>query len=328
VQTAGRLSSIQSLRALAVIAVLVRHCHDEFTVGSAGVDLFFVISGFIMVYASRELFGSVKNIGTFVRLRAIRIIPAYWIATIILGFILGMPSIEYLLKSLLLIPDSQAPFLKPGWTLVFEVFFYGLFACFIFLPMRTAITFLSGALIAIVIIGPHMRNPYVHYLSQPILLEFLAGTLAGVGFIEGLRLNRNTSLCIIFAAIILLSLSTILSEKSISGLRVVIWGIPASLLFVGTVFGPRIEAIEVKPIIMLGNISYSLYLTHWFFVATYGVQNPVATFVVSIIFATGFFYAIEKPIVEFLRHWSWRAHFVSRRVPPVPEPLDAVGLAG
>jgi peptidoglycan/LPS O-acetylase OafA/YrhL len=44
--------SIQSLRALAVLAVLVRHCRDEFTLGSAWVDLFFFISGFIMVYAS------------------------------------------------------------------------------------------------------------------------------------------------------------------------------------------------------------------------------------------------------------------------------------
>jgi exopolysaccharide production protein ExoZ len=133
-----------------------------------------------------ELFGSATSITTFTRLRLIRIVPQYWIATIILIFVLGMPAIDHLIKSFLLIPGEQ-PFLKPGWSLTFEMFFYGLFACFIFLPMRTTIKCLSGTLIAIVLIGPHIRNSYIQILSQPIILEFLVGALAGLAWTERFR---------------------------------------------------------------------------------------------------------------------------------------------
>jgi exopolysaccharide production protein ExoZ len=287
-QGTERVSSIQSLRALAAVAVLTRHCHDEFYLGSAGVDLFFVISGFIMVYASRDLFGSYASVKNFVRLRLIRIVPPYWIATTILIFVLGAPSIAELTRSYLFVPEGQ-PFLKPGRSLIFEMFFYALFACVLFLPMRSAVIALSGLLIAIVLVGPNIRNQYVLYLSQPILLEFLFGALAGLAFVEGLRLNRRWSFSVILVAILFFALSTTLREQPTQGWRVVAWGVPAALLFIGTVFGPNIKAVEIRPLIVLGNASYSLYLTHWFFVVTYGVANPLVTFVFSIIFAIGFF---------------------------------------
>lgn len=326
-QIERRLSSIQSLRALAVLAVLVRHCHDQFTIGSAGVDLFFVISGFIMVYASRELFGSTRNTAKFIRLRLIRIVPPYWIATTILVLVLGMPSLDHFIKSLLFIPDGQ-PFLKPGWSLTFEMFFYGLFACFIFLPIRTAVIFLSATIVGIVLIGPHFRNTYVLYLSQPILVEFVLGALAGLAFVEGLRINRVSSLCLILAGLLLFAVSTTLGEQPIGGLRFVTWGVPAWVLFVGAVFGPRTPALEIKPIVLLGNASYSLYLTHWFFVVTYGVANPIATFVFSIIFAIGFFLAVETPLVDLLRLWTKRANQESEILAPLsPKPAVVARVA-
>jgi exopolysaccharide production protein ExoZ len=326
-QTERRLSSIQSLRALAVFAVLVRHCHDQFTLGSAGVDLFFVISGFIMVYASRELFGSRRNVAKFVRLRLIRIVPPYWIATTILVLVLGMPSIDRFIKSLLFFPDGQ-PFLTPGWSLTFEMFFYGLFACFIFLPIRTAVMLLSGTIVGIVLIGPHIRNPYVLYLSQPILIEFVFGALAGLAFVEGLRINRISSVCLTLAGLLLFAVSTTVGQQPIDGIRFVTWGIPACVLFVGAVFGPRTTVLEIKPIILLGNASYSLYLTHWFFVVTYGVGNPIATFVISLIFGIGFFFVVETPLVDLLRRWTRKANQESEILAPLsPKPTVVARVA-
>lgn len=326
-QIERHLSSIQSLRALAVLAVLVRHCHDQFTIGSAGVDLFFVISGFIMVYTSRELFGSTRNTANFIRLRLIRIVPPYWVATTILVIVFGMPSFDRLIKSILLVPDGQ-PFLAPGWSLTFEMFFYGLFACFIFLPIRTAVMLLSGTIVAIVLIGPLIRNPYVLYLSQPILIEFVFGALAGLAFVEGLRINRISSVCLMLGGLLLFAVSTTVGQQPIDGIRFVTWGVPALVLFIGAVFGPRTTVLEIKPIILLGNASYSLYLTHWFFVVTYGVGNPIATFVISMIFAIGFFFVVETPLVDLLRHWTKQANQRSEILAPVsPKPAVVARVA-
>lgn len=92
--TTATLPGIQALRALAASAVLVAHTGGEFEqhlslpglgpnfgVGSAGVDLFFVISGFVMVYSSERLFGDRASFRTFLTRRAIRIVPLYWTMT-------------------------------------------------------------------------------------------------------------------------------------------------------------------------------------------------------------------------------------------------------
>src|SRR5690348_841715 len=90
----GTVVPIQILRAVAAIAVVVSHAAqnlDRFAIapntshffvsGAAGVDLFFVISGFVMVYASEPLFGSASGAVTFLYHRIVRIVPLYWLAT-------------------------------------------------------------------------------------------------------------------------------------------------------------------------------------------------------------------------------------------------------
>jgi peptidoglycan/LPS O-acetylase OafA/YrhL len=86
--------SIQALRAVAAIAVLVPHITSDFArylnqpdtfpafaIGGAGVDLFFVISGFVMVYASERLFQRDRGSLIFITHRIIRIVPLYWLVT-------------------------------------------------------------------------------------------------------------------------------------------------------------------------------------------------------------------------------------------------------
>ena len=81
----GRLASIQFLRGLAALSVTLAHalpyCGLEFRLGTAGVDLFFVISGFVMVYASEKYFAQRHGAREFMMRRLARIVPIYWATT-------------------------------------------------------------------------------------------------------------------------------------------------------------------------------------------------------------------------------------------------------
>src|SRR6266567_3039596 len=142
------ISSIQYLRAVAATMVVYHHARDRLPgfseafpspIGQAGVDLFFVISGFIMVVTT---WSKPVSPGVFMLRRVIRIAPTYWIYTTLLAFfILVFPSVlklevtpAHYLYSLLFIPhvspldNSVSPLLQLGWTLNYEMFFYCVFA--------------------------------------------------------------------------------------------------------------------------------------------------------------------------------------------------------
>jgi peptidoglycan/LPS O-acetylase OafA/YrhL len=155
-----KLNSIQYLRAIAAVSVVAGHLFEmvaqlsgslhynfanpELPTG-AGVDLFFVISGFIMVFASRKLFGTAGGARLFVTRRLIWIAPLYWaISTImvvlaILGSRTQLITAPSVIASYLFFPydtigggDGYAyPILDLGWTLNYEMMFYALFAAFI-----------------------------------------------------------------------------------------------------------------------------------------------------------------------------------------------------
>jgi exopolysaccharide production protein ExoZ len=131
-----RLQSIQFLRAIAALLVLLFHLSDgRIVTGASGVDIFFVISGFIM-----GTVGVGERPRDFIVKRAARIVPLYWLITMAMciGALLGVFSrfsydIESLVKSLLFIPYYDAsghiwPLVVPGWTLNLEALFYILFA--------------------------------------------------------------------------------------------------------------------------------------------------------------------------------------------------------
>jgi len=115
--------------------------------GMAGVDIFFVISGFIMVYVTHKwTAGAAKHIPEFLSSRALRIYPLYWIVSLpLLGLYLLRPDLVFsasvwnepnLLKSFLLWPDVAYPLLEIGWTLIHEMSFYLIFALILIAPRR------------------------------------------------------------------------------------------------------------------------------------------------------------------------------------------------
>jgi exopolysaccharide production protein ExoZ len=155
---------VHLLRAAAALAVMIAHAHQsaieigigdyvpDFPIGAAGVDLFFVISGFVMVVASADLFGQRGAPPYFLLRRLARIVPLYWLITGIFVFILlagrhhssSYLSASEVVTSLFFIPHSLpngavAPVYGLGWTLNYEMMFYVVFSAVLFLRPRIAI---------------------------------------------------------------------------------------------------------------------------------------------------------------------------------------------
>lgn len=196
-----KLHFLQSLRAIAAWLVITDHAllevtdnrpgdllsHLAWACGNAGVYVFFVISGFIMVHICWERFGRGAAAVDFLWRRIARIVPLYWLATAAAlayhrvsathGAHAGWAD---LLRSLAFIPysgddGSWHPILPGGWTLNYEMMFYMVFALGLKLPRKLALPAVVAALGAFVVVGPFLPKGAVAYLSSPIVLWFLLG---------------------------------------------------------------------------------------------------------------------------------------------------------
>jgi peptidoglycan/LPS O-acetylase OafA/YrhL len=149
-----KVQNVQALRGAAILLVVVYHTwtierrygggpgllSDWVAVGLSGVDLFFVISGFIMVTVTKSLVPGLTTATNFLYHRAARIYPIYWIYSLmLLPIFLVRPDMVNssqgnqvdLLASFLLLPQRLLPLLQVGWTLVHEIYFYLIFALFL-----------------------------------------------------------------------------------------------------------------------------------------------------------------------------------------------------
>ncbi|MDQ0391126.1 acyltransferase family protein [Labrys monachus] len=298
----GKIDAIQALRGVAALMVVARHSWESFNIGGAGVDLFFVISGFTMVYASKPMFGSGRSIFPFIERRLIRIYPVYWAATALIILLLGLPDMPNLIGSILLIPLADRPIINPGWTLIYEVFFYAIFAAMLCLPMRQAAAAVIGALLLVTVVGPYV--PFISAYADPIVLDFAAGVLLGVAYCEGARLTRLPANYLLLAGILMVGLIALLGEfNGQIWLRLIAWCLPATLIFVALVFGPERKILKTFVLQGLGEASYSIYVFHWVVYRGFlsAPHHRPATFITSIFLGLGFFFAFERPVLAFLR---------------------------
>ena len=315
--------SIQHLRAVAALSVALFHACQwsqiDFSIGAAGVDLFFVISGFVMwtVTTGRDA-GPLD----FIRRRLIRVAPLYWLVTLALVagalvFPQRFPDVEpradHVLLSLAFIqhmnPDGQPfPILTPGWTLNYEAVFYLVFASCLVLPVRRRLAALTMALTLLSLAGFVWPPGYVMLLN-PMFLQFLAGVWLARLAQEGLLPERAVGwllLALGLGLFLLLWLSAIDPDLW----RPMIWGVPATLVVAGAV---SIEADGGWPrwswLGALGDASYSLYLTHTLTIGalamTIGAWNPPVFVPLAMLVGTAgglaCFQWIEKPLLSLLR---------------------------
>ncbi|MEL6686601.1 MAG: acyltransferase [Pseudomonadota bacterium] len=295
-----RLDSLQALRAVAAILVVLFHAasiwrekmgadlfQGPWDMGWAGVDLFFVLSGFIMVWVTRDArFIGPKAALHFFWKRLTRIFPIWWIFCALMGayflFAYGIPARPpedgaqaRFWFSMALWPQSVLPVLPVGWTLTFEMAFYALFAVLIVFPSRWRLPILIGWGGFILwswrtqSAPPILPGDWGGILRSPMCLEFIFGAIAAQ-----MVLSMRPPLPIGFLAIIggltfmvtygVHSNWTLAQAGGLADYpRVWIFGLPAALLILGLATY-EVEAPFKFPKIMtdLGDASYTLYLLH------------------------------------------------------------------
>jgi exopolysaccharide production protein ExoZ len=292
-----KLIPIQILRAAAALSIAVLHGQHEagllqpsggdasrllaFFPWAAGVDVFFVISGFVMVYASRTLFARNGAVGIFLARRVARIVPLYWLTTTAyLVLALAAPTLlngallspGFVALSYLFIPVARPdglvqPLYSLGWTLNYEMMFYLVFAAAIALPRRAAVSAVAGALVGLVVIGRLAPLPQPFgFWTEPILLEFGVGVVLGLLRTEGVTLGLVPRLALGTAGAALLAAQG--GAETAGMARAIGWGLPAACLVAACGLGAddrtRDDTRLARVWAALGDASYALYLLHPF----------------------------------------------------------------
>lgn len=301
--------SIQSLRAVAALLVMAHHLTSgKFLLGAAGVDIFFIISGFIMGANNSD-----SSAKLFILKRLIRVTPLYWLLTFAmcgLSLTNSLTNFKFdsasLLKSLFFIPYSDQfgntwPLVIPGWTLNMEVFFYFIFA--FGLIFRSSQLFVALILLALVLAGQFFDpgNIAWSFWTMPILLEFVGGLVLA----DLIRpASGKLGLAILFAGAAAFLLVGTMWHYS-DALRPVAWGMPAFLLVCGALTIERAGVwpkAVLKPLERIGDASYSLYLTHGIVISALhrklGMGLPISVISGPLCLAVAFatFYGFEKPV--------------------------------
>jgi exopolysaccharide production protein ExoZ len=341
-----KLQNIQALRGVAVLSVLLFHLviiekkyggggdllPDWLRFGMFGVDLFFVISGFVMVTVTRGKFGQTKSALLFLYHRVSRIYPLYWVyTTLALLVFLVQPSWVNnsqgnqvdIAASYLLLPTGLLPLVQVGWTLIHEMYFYLVFFIILaFVPEK----FLAWALLlwaaGIGISGFPMSSPLTKVVFNPLTFEFIAGCLLAVHYHEspplkvgGKTLAAAAVLGLVSAAFGFVRYNQSTGLMPVNLAETLLYGIPAVVIVFCITHAERNGVLLPGFLVQLGNVSYSVYLSHLFTANVVGkvwglfatdslLDNAIAiTIAFALALAVGFlsYRALELPLLKLTR---------------------------
>lgn len=315
--------SIQHLRGLAALSVVLFHACQwsqiNFASGQAGVDVFFVISGFVMWTATA---GQAIRPLDFLKRRFIRVAPLYWLITLALTVAVLIvparfsdmkPEPGHVLLSLAFVQHMNPvglpfPLLPPGWTLNYEAVFYLVFAVLLLLPESRRLFGLTFSLLVLGFAG-FAWPPAYQMLLNPLFLEFLVGVwLARLVQLKMLP-GRTVGLTMLISGLGLFVMIQ-LADTDWDLWRPMVWGTPAAMVVAGAV---SVEAdggwMRIPGLKTLGDASYSIYLVHTLTIGalamTMGAWNPPLFIPLAIAVATGSGLAcwalLEQPMINRLR---------------------------
>ncbi len=303
-----KLESLQALRGVAALLVLLFHYRfylrgdDEsgttiwdalFGWGIIGVDIFFIISGFIMVYTTQHYMQGCSSAKRFLLNRAIRIIPLYYFGLLV-AFLFGgaMSTFHYpekvqnLLSALTftVYKTSVTPhYIDDGgmynirWTLNYEIYFYLAFALCLMMKHRILALICWGGLMTCVIPalagfqptlsvqGYDFQTPTIAFITNPLLIEFLIGVFAGYIYLQLKRRVVSVKLSLISSVIAISLLCYIVfgvysgSIRALNLESTIVLGLLVLFLTLGE---QVLQAYIPRVLKYVGNISFSLYLLH------------------------------------------------------------------
>jgi len=288
--------SIQALRAVAALLVVLFHSFqmwgqrvDAYAPGvtwgngAAGVDIFFVVSGFVMAVSSRRLADQPFGWLTFLKNRFTRIVPLYWLMTTLKLLTVAFAgslalrsdlSFNFVASSYALLPvTDQAghfrPLLPVGWTLTFEGLFYIVFA--VALALRADIRRVLLSILGFMAVLALFRTadwPVWTLMFDTIVLEFAFGVILGQATLRGWRMPSSAAPWVLaagFAFILIFGMAD-------TQWRVLIWGVPSLAIVAAAVsLEEKFRHEKLACLMTLGDASYSLYLSHGFVLPMLGV---------------------------------------------------------
>lgn len=318
-----RFQGIQALRGIAALFVLSEHVRF-LKCGAFGVDIFFCISGFLIMYTTHQ------RTNHFLLKRFLRVTPLYYIMTTITAFLLLVfPTMfeqtifqmgDYV-KSLLFIPFEITegivqPLYRIGWTINYEIFFYIIFSIGMHISWKYRGMVCGLFLICFVGLGQifNFSNTIIRFYTDPILLEFLFGILCYYIILSMdqwlLKLSSHKKLSPVIGFVLIVitlgmfcALAITKKQMDISGFgRTLFWGIPAfTLLFISILYDYFATTLPV--FVFLGNISFSIYMVHYFPLLFVDRQIYTLEFlsIPGIITAT-----ITVAIILILAYFTWK----------------------
>lgn len=319
------IHNLQILRGIAAMMVVTNHLWAGFFGGvfkyngGFGVDIFFVLSGFLMTYTQTES----KNSFVFLSGRIKRIYPIYIILSLPLMLMtISLDNYHRYINNIFLLPTfmqtSNGLANGPAWTLVYEMFFYVIFGfSLIFSKRKTPSAILSIMIIIAIIttsrIGfePQDRGNWIninYIVGDTLLINFAAGSLIAL-----ITEKINAPIKINFSTFIIICIMIVfIALWVLTGDRIYKFGIPAMFLIFIAAISSKGQGIVYKCLHNVGDASYSIYLSHIYY--TFSLRNVIhinsssyiqSCFAIIILtsmsVATGFLVnkSIEKPIVNY-----------------------------
>lgn len=337
----GMLLNLQFLRGVAALGVVFFHTdyrlagdwHTEFF----GVSTFFVISGFIMCLITRE------NADDFLKRRLVRVVPLYWLCTFAFIFVtfrfaifepstwLELPAGRpdeplwaYVSRSLLFLPiEDKYPILNVGWTLNFEIYFYLLFAAALWINRRFAPLMVAGFLVAVYFADGTVCTTFpCNYYSQDYIQYFIAGIAIyyALGYVAR-GVPRRPAVWVGLGLIAICYGSQFVGpwwSAAIEPRVYVLVAAAAPMVIVASALIVESAgcAVTWRPLILIGDASYAIYLTHTILFDMLGVSSDrwlhlptpkdstivmLAYLAVAIVTGIVVHLMVEKPMLRVIR---------------------------
>ncbi|KKQ67190.1 MAG: hypothetical protein US86_C0001G0117 [Candidatus Daviesbacteria bacterium GW2011_GWA2_38_24] len=342
----NHLNHLQLLRAVAALLVVMyhtyifsdkvlnyKHLNGMFISGFSGVDLFFVLSGFIILYVHGQDMGKISKFKPYLIKRFARVFPIYWLINLLvipLYFILPQFGQGYetefktIVKSLLLLPQSNLPIISVAWTLIHEMRFYIIFSLAILLGIKKFWP-VSWLILSITLTFYFLRVAGIKYQTNFITgflfsyynLEFLLGCL-GAYLVQKNRLKASKGILMLGVLSFLFSniYYKIYSLRLDDSLRILFFGLPSALIVTSLAIQDKIKSSNIpKLLLLIGNASYSIYLTHQIIISiatrvliASGIQQLIGLSILMMLSATvavsvgiAIHLYLEKPMVFYTR---------------------------